>query len=89
MKEFLRRIQSFVIFFLSALFLVVLTHRAFADEMSSHPENRIGYMDEAVVRSRVEQLGYEQPSNISLPVESELLPHPYNQYGSRDENSFH
>ncbi len=70
MKEFFRKIQSFATFFLSALFLVVLTHRAFANEMNPHPENRIGYMDEAVVRSRVEQLGYDQPSNISLPVES-------------------
>ncbi len=50
------------------IFLAVIAsaNTVFAHDEHSEPENRIGQMSEDVIRARLQQLGYTQPTSMTL-----------------------
>ena len=79
------RFRRFIVFLL-ALLVIVPAHPVFANNENPEPENRVGQMSEVVVRARLQQLGYAQPteirpqSNVLQRVQVERRLVPVSQY---------
>jgi hypothetical protein len=61
-----RRLTTILLAFLSSFLMMMFSHLAFAHESSPKTENRVGQMSEAVIQSRLKQLGYSKPTMMKL-----------------------
>jgi hypothetical protein len=61
-----RRLTTFLLAFLSGLLIMMFSNLVFAHDISPKTENRVGQMSEAVIQSRLKQLGYSKPTTMKL-----------------------
>ena len=61
-----RRLTTFLLALLSGLLIIMFSNVVFSNENNPKPETRIGQMSEAVIQNRLQQLGYEKPTEIRL-----------------------
>lgn len=66
MSSRFRRFTAFLLVLASALLAVLFAHTVHANDNNPNPENRVGQMSEAVIQSRLQQLGYAKPSVVKV-----------------------